>query len=275
MKKYIAIGGIAVCLVAAAVTWLQAAPSVGDLAANPPYVTNTTTSVVFTVPIFEPNAIPVGVNLLRTDVNGRTLETVGAMRDDGLNGDVVAKDNTFTYQMSANSIRGADTFYRASVAVRGTLQRIQTSVRRFPSVTPDDIITTSDISFVRPVAFEAHLSQDNSPTGPTDVIDLTELSGHTSPGRSLTISVSHLLQPISSLATLTAAGTESILVSRTFRTINGREWLRIARRTPDGEYVSYLSLSTSTTLITVSAVGRTPATLSEALLISVIETISF
>ncbi|MDB5388762.1 MAG: hypothetical protein JWM11_4408 [Planctomycetaceae bacterium] len=130
MKKLIAASGIAAVLIAAGAAWLHAAtPTVGTLNATPAYiVVNTSTPVLFTVQITDPSVFHDGVNLLRIDGNGKTIGTIGVMRDDGLNGDAVAGDKVLSYVATLNESSAGALDYRASAAFRGVVKRIITSI---------------------------------------------------------------------------------------------------------------------------------------------------
>jgi hypothetical protein len=126
------LGAACVLLVVAvgAVTWLHAAiPSIGAVAANPSYVViNTPTPVIITAQISDPALIANGVTLLKVDSAGKTLATIGVMRDDGANGDAVAGDKTFSYKASVNEPAVKQVYYRVSAAFKGVLQRSLSSV---------------------------------------------------------------------------------------------------------------------------------------------------
>jgi hypothetical protein len=132
MKKAL-IGGIAALAIlgGAAVVWLKAAgpaPTIDSVGADPAYVViNTPTEVLFTAKITNPNVQP-GVNLLKVDASGKTLSTVGAMNDNGANGDRVAGDKTFSLKVNVNEPAVGQTYYRVSAPFKGTLQRTLSSV---------------------------------------------------------------------------------------------------------------------------------------------------
>lgn len=129
LKTSIITGSVAIALVVSAVVWLQAAPSVGTTKATPAYiVVNTATPVLFTSQITDPSVIATGVNLLKTDAAGKTLSTVGVMRDDGKNGDAVAGDKTFSYRVTLNQPTVGQVYYRVSAAFKGVLQRVLSPV---------------------------------------------------------------------------------------------------------------------------------------------------
>jgi hypothetical protein len=117
------------CILAVGVWWLDAAPTIGATAASPAYiVVNTPTPVTIMVLITDASLLANGVNLLKTDASGRTLSTVGVMRDDGLNGDLQAGDRTFSYRVNLNQSTVGQVHYRVSAAFRGVLQRALSQV---------------------------------------------------------------------------------------------------------------------------------------------------
>src|SRR5436190_5134416 len=130
MKKALIIAACVAVVVSGAAVWLHAAtPTVGALTANPSSgLINTPTSVMFTVTITDPSLLPNGVNLLQTDPNGKTVVTIGVMHDDGNNGDAVAGDKTFSYQVVVSPSTPVVVYYRASAAFRGVLQRVVSNV---------------------------------------------------------------------------------------------------------------------------------------------------
>jgi hypothetical protein len=101
-----------------------AAPVIDAVSASPVYVPiNRPTLVVVTARIAEPTVIATGVTLLKTDGEGRTLATLGTMRDDGSNGDVIAGDRTFTARTSVNEPAVGVLHFRVSAAFRGVVRR--------------------------------------------------------------------------------------------------------------------------------------------------------
>lgn len=126
MKKSIFIaGGVVVFVAIVGVLWLQAAPTIGTTAANPAYiVVKTPTLVTLTAQITDSSLIAGSVNLLKVDANGKVLATVGVMHDDGLNGDALAGDKTFSYRSSANEPSVGSAYYQVSAAFKGVLKRV-------------------------------------------------------------------------------------------------------------------------------------------------------
>jgi hypothetical protein len=117
--------GVAVA-VAGAVVWLQAAvPTIGPTAATPAYiVVNTPTPVVITAQITDTTLIAGSVNLLKVDAAGKTLATIGVMRDDGLNGDLKAGDRIFGLATTIDPSDSGFIRFKVSAAFRGILRRL-------------------------------------------------------------------------------------------------------------------------------------------------------
>jgi pimeloyl-ACP methyl ester carboxylesterase len=109
---------------------LRAAPPVIDATSASPtsVILNTPTPVLFTARITDPTVLPTGVNLLRTDASGKTLSTVGVMRDDGTNGDVAAGDKTFSLRVTVQGAAVGQIYYRVSAAFKGVIQRTLSAV---------------------------------------------------------------------------------------------------------------------------------------------------
>lgn len=143
MKKVlITAAGVAAAL-AGAVVWLQAAaPTVGPATATPAYVVvNTPTSVVITAQITDTSLIAGSVNLLKVDSTGKTLATVGVMRDDGTNADAKAGDKTFSLTTTVNLSDSGFVRFQVSAAFRGILRRSLS-----PSVSVE-VVNTAGYSF--------------------------------------------------------------------------------------------------------------------------------
>lgn len=129
MKKYLITGLVVLLVTIGAGVWLSAAPTVGVASASPAYVViNTPTSVLITASITDATVISTGVNLLKTDATGKTLATIGLMRDDGTNGDLKANDKVFTYRLTVNQPTIGQHFYRVSAPFRGVLARALSNV---------------------------------------------------------------------------------------------------------------------------------------------------
>jgi hypothetical protein len=125
-RRIILGGGIAVLLIAImGVAWLSAAPAIGPIAATPAYVVmNVPTQVVVTAVITDTSVITNGVSLLKIDNSGKTLATLGTMRDDGLNGDGVAGDKVFSLRTTVAEPSVGQIRFQVSAAFRGIVKRV-------------------------------------------------------------------------------------------------------------------------------------------------------
>lgn len=101
-----ATAGIAVLVGTA---WLNAqskTTAVGQfdaVAATPPYiVVSTSTPVLFTAKITDPQLKRRSVILLRVDASGQPTDILGRLRDDGATGDVKANDNIYSLRTTLN-----------------------------------------------------------------------------------------------------------------------------------------------------------------------------
>lgn len=96
-KKLLLGGGIAVLVLSVGIAWLGATASVGVTAVAPSIIgVNTPTQVTATAQIDDSRLIQTSVNLLRLDAQGNTVANLGAMYDDGTNGDAVVGDRIFS-----------------------------------------------------------------------------------------------------------------------------------------------------------------------------------
>ncbi len=140
MKKYLIIALVLVVVAVGSTIWLRAAPpapTVGIASVTPAYVViNTPTTVLVMISIVDPTLLSNGVNLLKTDVAGKTLSIIGVMKDDGLNGDVTANDKVFTYRLTLNEPAVGTVFYRASAAFKGVMLRTLSNVISVATLIP-------------------------------------------------------------------------------------------------------------------------------------------
>lgn len=103
---------------------VSAAPTVGTLAGDLTDMnTGLPTLVKVTIPITDPTVLPTGVLLQRLNANG-SVTTLGTMRDNGTNGDVVGGDRIFTLTHTFNESQAGTIRLRASAAFRGVLRRV-------------------------------------------------------------------------------------------------------------------------------------------------------
>ena len=75
----------------------------------------------------DPAVIAGGANLLRLDSSGNAT-IVGVLHDDGKNGDAVAGDGVFTYQVTLNESSIGQINFQVSAAFRGSLRRVRADV---------------------------------------------------------------------------------------------------------------------------------------------------
>lgn len=109
----------------------HAALGLGTLSVNAVAGSSGSYQVTATVTAFG-TPIASGINLLRVD--GATPVILGAMHDDGLNGDAVAGDGIYTWQFTAASVSQMQ--LQASAAFRTVLRRPKSAVQSAPIVTP-------------------------------------------------------------------------------------------------------------------------------------------
>ena len=109
-----------------------AAPSVGaPVAAPATVVAGQATTVTVTSTISSDLTNPViatGVNLLRVDATGKTIATIGTMRDNGAGGDVAAGDGIFTLRFVTNEPAPGELRLRVSAPFMGMLKRVLSQV---------------------------------------------------------------------------------------------------------------------------------------------------
>ena len=82
------------------------------------------TPVLVTAVITDPAVIAAGVQLQRYDSQGRVVGVLGALTDDGRNGDVAAGDRTFSFRMTAYELAPGPIVMRVSAAFQGRLTRV-------------------------------------------------------------------------------------------------------------------------------------------------------
>lgn len=87
----------------------------------------TVTSKLTTVP-GDHALIPGSVNLLQVNTNGQSIATLGVMHDDGLNGDAVAGDGTFTLVVTLVETSPNAVLLQVSGAFQSMLQRVKSPV---------------------------------------------------------------------------------------------------------------------------------------------------
>lgn len=102
----------------------SAAPSVASISALPSsIVVATPTVVTISAQISDPSVIPASVTALRYPTSG-PASVIGALRDDGTNGDLVPGDRTYTTRVSFTEGSAGTIRLRVSAAFRGVLLRV-------------------------------------------------------------------------------------------------------------------------------------------------------
>jgi RHS repeat-associated protein len=94
-------------------------------------------------------------NVIQVDATGKGLAILGTMHDDGLGGDAVAGDRTFTLQFSLAPSQPGTIYLRVSAAFKGVLQRVQ-SPSMTVTVTPAIVLPPDPATVAPPLtAFAA------------------------------------------------------------------------------------------------------------------------
>lgn len=104
---------------------LHAAPALGVVSATPmTAVIGTSTQVTVTASITDTLLIPGSVNLLQLNPDG-SVTILGALHDDGLNGDAFGGDKLFTLVIDMNMASAGEVELQVSAAFKGVLQRVK------------------------------------------------------------------------------------------------------------------------------------------------------
>jgi hypothetical protein len=96
----------------------------------------TSATVRVTNLITDDNVLPAGVNVVRVDAAGRNLSTLGQMRDDGTNGDLVAGDRVFSGNVAITGASAGPIRVRVSAAIRGVLLRANSPILNIDVLPP-------------------------------------------------------------------------------------------------------------------------------------------
>jgi hypothetical protein len=108
------------------VSIMRAAPTLGPAVVQPSQIpAGVASTLFFTVSITDPSVIPNGVNLLRVDATGQTLNIVGQFHDDGQSGDAKSGDQIYSIAINTTENSVGPLYFRVSAAFRGVLQRVQ------------------------------------------------------------------------------------------------------------------------------------------------------
>lgn len=122
------------CLLSVAGAWLLLAPAQAQAqAVGAPFLSPsavhvaTSSTIVVSTRIRQTNVMPGGVSLLRVSPTG-VATRVGVLNDAGTNGDAVAGDGVYAGSVVVTeSTEAANVSFRVSVAVRGSLKRLQSA----------------------------------------------------------------------------------------------------------------------------------------------------
>lgn len=132
-RRLIFAGALAILIAVVGGAWLRAAPSIGETAVTPTVVgVNTPTQVTVTTQISDTTLIPTSINLLRVDSAGRVLANLGAMFDDGTNGDTTSGDRTFSRAVMVNEATTGQLRFQVSAAFRGFARRVTSDTLSIP-----------------------------------------------------------------------------------------------------------------------------------------------
>lgn len=96
------------------------------------------TALLVTTRAVDPSFVPLSVNLLRVDNTGRVIAIVGAMHDDGTDGDAIAQDGVFTLQFTVTEPAAGELRLVASAAFPRALRRVLSPMAVVPVVAASD-----------------------------------------------------------------------------------------------------------------------------------------
>lgn len=106
----------------------QPVPTVGEIVTSPSVIAvNTPTTVTVTARVDAPTVNPANVDLLRVDASGRLVANLGAMNDDGHEGDAKPGDRVFTWRGLLSPSSTAEIRLQVSAAFRGIFRRVLSS----------------------------------------------------------------------------------------------------------------------------------------------------
>jgi len=102
--------------------------TIGATAASPTSApVGVATTVTVTSVITDPSLIPGSVNLQSLNSSGQVIALLGTLHDDGLNGDAVANDGTYTLQTMIYETAPGPVTFRVSAAFKGSLLRVNSA----------------------------------------------------------------------------------------------------------------------------------------------------
>ena len=104
---------------------VAAGQTVGPVTALPTTVPiGVGTPVTITATITDPAVIASSVQVQRYDSQGRVVGVLGLLTDDGLNGDAVAGDKTFSSRLTVYELAPGPITLRVSAAFQGRILRV-------------------------------------------------------------------------------------------------------------------------------------------------------
>jgi len=86
-------------------------------------VAGTPRTVTASITLQDPALIDVAINLIRIDSSGKPLNIIGALHDDGKDGDLTARDHVYSVTFSINEPASEKAYFKVSAAFTGQLQR--------------------------------------------------------------------------------------------------------------------------------------------------------
>src|SRR5258706_3843173 len=95
-------------------------------------VVGVATTVTVTALISDPSVVPASVILQSVDASGRLIAVLGALHDDGVNGDAVAGDQRYTVQTTLSEATATTLYLRVAARFKGSRHRRFSSVITVP-----------------------------------------------------------------------------------------------------------------------------------------------
>jgi hypothetical protein len=117
-------GAVAAAALGLAGVGLAQAGTLGTPARTPDRVmAGAPTPLTFTISITDPNFLAGGANLQRLNADGSVQGVVGALHDDGLDGDAVAGDKVYTLRTTLTETAAGSVKFQISGAFKGEIKR--------------------------------------------------------------------------------------------------------------------------------------------------------
>jgi hypothetical protein len=137
-------------------------PSVGPPVVSPSIITvNIPTVVTVMATITDPTLIAGSANLLRLGATGTQPTILGAMHDDGLNGDAAANDGIYTFQVPFNETVAGQIQLEISAAFKGRLNRVLSAQGSLAVWNSYDFHATLGISLLVPPTYVVNNTADS------------------------------------------------------------------------------------------------------------------